>query len=576
MNSEQNQSIRNSPGNSQNNTPQNSPNNNNSSNKSQSIEKMSPTVNNPDNNPDTNQSNHQQSKILLTPILSLLLGIFALVISLFIGIFTSAEGRSDSTAKTLYISFILALMSFFYVSIFLFCLYVPKIFILISSMIQKPSESTFASAIHLESITALFSLTIFCFITSRILAERALLPVFKLFGLEDFRGVLEVDPYAEETGDTYFFDLAVVFFMLTLTKYVISLISINFFQKAYSKRIAKCNRLSRIFRSILYNEYYGDSEDSFEDKKLELGFKLEQDDSLDINNDKEARALGRRLFRKVLVNERDYFIADDIRSIFHDESLEVIDDLGGKKVGRINEKKMKMVVLSYYKDRKYLRKGIGGSTEILFKMEVFAMFLVFLLAVTSVAESIGKRFLGFMFVMSTSLGIGLFIFSGTITKIFENIIFIMFQHPFDYGDYITLNGKEVYVDNISILHTETTSALDHTYSQVPNVAIKASSIVNHSRSLPYMDQRTLTIQRTNLRKVEDFRVMLSNHLEENSDDFSGYCGVDNYDITPNSIKLTFSVEYADTYGDYETVCERRKKLAEIIDMATISSGLEVL
>eukprot|EP00923_Selenidium_pygospionis_P015622 GHVN01027252.1.p1 GENE.GHVN01027252.1~~GHVN01027252.1.p1 ORF type:complete len:565 (+),score=42.62 GHVN01027252.1:3-1697(+) len=501
----------------------------------------------------------------------------SIIPGLFVALLTSEEERSSTMAKTLYISVMLAIGLFLWGTIYIFCLLLPAIYVPVATLLAGPSPKVFAYSIHLESMATLLSLSItFCTIAN-LLQAHLIAAALQWVGLENFRGVLDIDPYAEEAGHVYFRDTGVIFLMLTLAKLVVSLLSENFHQKAYRRRIAQSNWMSKILRMLLYAT--DPIDDGFlAEKKKETGFLLEDDDNLNILSEKEARVFARKIFRKTAPRDQDDFSAEDIHYIFGEDSPNVIMSLckgrGGKL--KITEKKMKDRVVEYFKNRRALIKGLTVSSSILFKMEVLLMFLMFLLAVTSVAESFGKRFLGFMFVMSTSVGLGLFIFSGTLTKIFESFIFIMFMHPFDCGDCVSLNNKDVYIDNICILYTEATTAADHSNNQYPNSSIAGASIVNHSRSLPYMDQRTLSVKKVSVRKLEDFKAELTEYLSNLDEDFTGYVGIDGYEITPSSIRFTFSVEYIESIRDYETSCERRKKLEDLVQLTLERSGLEAL
>ncbi|OIR59001.1 MAG: uncharacterized protein A8A55_0227 [Amphiamblys sp. WSBS2006] len=504
----------------------------------------------------------------------LVIGVTLLLCGLAVLVLTSEEKRGDTASKTMYASFLLSLGFLIYSFIYLFFLTVPAIYISAVSVLGKTTPKTYSTAVHLENISTLLSLSIFCYFVCKGLKKRLFTAMFKMVGLEDFRGVLEIDPYAEETGDVYFFDLAVIFLMLMLAKLLVSMLSESFYGKAYSAKITRINRTGCALRKILYGQDPADDSELEKEKKI-IGILLEEDDFLYINTDKEARDLARKLFRRIVPPGDEYIVPGSIDHLFGDDSEGTVHLLGGKR-GKISEKKLKNTVASYFKERKSLIKGIEISTKIIGIMELFVMLLTFILAVTSVAESFGKQFLGFMFVMSTSLGLGLFIFSATITKIFESFIFIFFSHPFDCGDYVTLSGMDVYIDTISVLHTETTLVTDHTRNQFPNSSLTGARIINHSRSLPYFEQRTLSIEKVDRHRLEEFKRNLISQLQEHEDDFTGCCTIDNFDVKGASVSLNFSVEYAENVSDYELTCERKMKLNEIVTLARQATGLELL
>lgn len=94
---------------------------------------------------------------------------------------------------------------------------------------------------------------------------------------------------------------------------------------------------------------------------------------------------------------------------------------------------------------------------------------------------------------ATSLVSLSFVFATTAQEVLGSCVFLFVKHPFDVGDRVEITGKELFVEEISLLYTVFRTVADQRITQVPNVVLNTNWIDNVTRSKAMRERVTLTV-----------------------------------------------------------------------------------
>lgn len=504
----------------------------------------------------------------------LLIGLLFFIIPAVILLSTQVHNRNYKTISTLYltgfISFSFVLLSLIY----FFFLIISFLTTPVGTFFGIKKTACFHFVLRLEKTVFFLTFTIYFLISSIVLKNQKIEDFLIWLGIGDLKVLLGVGKNTEKKLNIVFFELFLLFLLLFITKYVACQVSQNYYMKAIEKKVAECNRTAEILRRMFY-----ESEKKHESGTLstlkQLGLLFEEEDGLNVRTEEEALFIGKKIFYKLVPKGKNYITVEDIKNIFEDDGSNVIFAIGCGRNGHLREKTLGNYVVSYLRKRFSAKKGIETGKKLSGVFEFYLTFFVFIFATTIMAWFMSDIFFIIMLAISILLCFTLLICNQIVVTFLKSFIFVFFQHPFDCGDYITIINEDFYVKEVSVLHTELVSSENHLHKQYTNIFLSKISITNNTRSLAFMDKREICFKKVDLRRIEEFRRSLTEHVMENEADFTGYVGIDYYEYLSNSIKIVFSVEHVDNIKDYESKCERKRKLNELIQISIDRTGLEL-
>eukprot|EP00917_Polyrhabdina_sp_WS-2016_P014227 GHVP01031182.1.p1 GENE.GHVP01031182.1~~GHVP01031182.1.p1 ORF type:complete len:564 (-),score=85.90 GHVP01031182.1:803-2494(-) len=485
------------------------------------------------------------------------------------------EEHKVKTAKIFILSIAIVTFILFFSLVYLILNLLPRIITSIFTLCWVPKIRFYRVVARLKAASPYFSASVaLSLVTLLILTNDVLAPILTRIGIEDWKSTILSKQHLHDMG-IRLYEISVLFVIIGCAEYLLQIIRESYYSRTYEQKITRNNRSAYFIRGLLFG-LEKSSKDVYDLEIKKIGFELEKDDQLNLQNEKEARVLGRQIFRKIVPSERDYITVSDVSYLFQDESSELIELMGGKSTGRVNEKTTKKFVVDYYKKKIHLVKGIYYSDRIIEKLRM----VVFVVVGLGISLLIGSTFAneirnGLLSVGALS-GFIIFAVSSMITKLFNSFLFIFVQHPFDCGDYITFNGEDLYIDVIEILTTETTTVKNHLYVYFDTSIFFQTKIINHTRSPMYIDSRKLTIENTSLDIINSFRKKLEEMALEDPYSFSGFVGIDNIEYEKHMVVLSLSIEFNDNIGDYDDACEKKRKVNELVKIALENSEIVLL
>lgn len=113
-----------------------------------------------------------------------------------------------------------------------------------------------------------------------------------------------------------------------------------------------------------------------------------------------------------------------------------------------------------------------------------------------------------------------FLFASTAGELFAACITVFIKHPYDVGDRIIVDGKDLVVTKISLLYTVFREIGSRQMVQIPNSVINGVWVKNVTRSKELRDQITINVSAgTSFDEIEQLRSLLLGFLAQNEREF---------------------------------------------------------
>uniref|UniRef100_A0A061SMR3 MscS-Like mechanosensitive ion channel MSCL15 n=1 Tax=Tetraselmis sp. GSL018 TaxID=582737 RepID=A0A061SMR3_9CHLO len=185
-------------------------------------------------------------------------------------------------------------------------------------------------------------------------------------------------------------------------------------------------------------------------------------------------------------NERAYIAIDDVRLFYPDtkEGREQAKSTFGlfapHSKAKVSKQQVIDAVLSIYKERADIAASLTNTESMIATLRgsiaagLHFVFLVLYMMIWRI-----NIWAGFSAFSASALALS-FVFGNSIKNMFESMLFLFVQHPYDIGDWIILDGTPMEVVQISLLNTTFYDNVSQP-TIVPNVALMSRMITNISR-----------------------------------------------------------------------------------------------
>jgi len=255
---------------------------------------------------------------------------------------------------------------------------------------------------------------------------------------------------------------------------------------------------------------------------------------------KNTQAFGKILFFTIRskTSHRPFITYHDVKQFFPDTpegkknarsafSLFAVD-----RKSKVTMQQVMDTVMAIHKDRSNISASLNNTTSMIKSLQMcLAAGLHFLfLALYLVIWRIDVV-AGFSAFSATVLALS-FIFGNTIRNLFESMLFLFVEHPYDIGDWVEVDGKSYEVVKISLMNT-TFHASGKIRAVIPNASLIPKEIRNLSRIDNHLEIMTIQVDFGMVEVVkDDVRKSLQAMVKEFSNDYMPvpiwvvYTGVD--------------------------------------------------
>ena len=280
--------------------------------------------------------------------------------------------------------------------------------------------------------------------------------------------------------------------------------------------------------------------------KLSVSFNddLNQKNVSKVENEMEAKRVGSFVFwnikgdlKKGGITKSDlkpYVCADDLDLAF------AMLDIDGN--GSVDLKECIEAVESIYKERKNLANTLRDARNITKTLEnligiivhvlfIFLYLLVFQADVSEIWVSFSGVILGFSF-----------IFSRTVSEIFDNVVFLFGTHPYAIGDLLNVNNEQMTVEEITLNFTCMMTSSNRTI-WMPNQYLIKNPFTNLSTSGNFFESIVVFVDMDTSAEILGILQTELERVRENNPTEFGDALRTNFEISQVPLKLGIKVVY---------------------------------
>eukprot|EP00898_Chlorokybus_atmophyticus_P004124 jgi/Chlat1/4712/Chrsp30S04761 len=229
-----------------------------------------------------------------------------------------------------------------------------------------------------------------------------------------------------------------------------------------------------------------------------------------------AKAAAKRIFANIATSDRKCIAKEDLQRFLPKEHINRAWDLFEKDVhGHVTRGALKMWVLTVYQERRALARTLKDHKTIIEQLHRVLNFVVFIILIFAWLFILGvdttKALVaasGWVLVLATTVG-------ASLKTTFESIVWLFSVHPFDVGDRLRVNGIDVVVDEMGLMHTSL-EAGDGERVFYPNALLWSQPISNYNRSPHQWDEILLQVDASITdAQLDVFRTRIKEYLLKN-------------------------------------------------------------
>ncbi|KAH0990663.1 hypothetical protein GBA52_002146 [Prunus armeniaca] len=250
-----------------------------------------------------------------------------------------------------------------------------------------------------------------------------------------------------------------------------------------------------------------------------LNSDIEDDSSLEIKTECQAKDAAKKIFLKVAKPGSSYIYLEDLMPFMHkDEALKTIHLFGAaNESDRISKSALRDWVVSAFRERRALALSLNDTKTAVDELHNILNIIVAVIIVIIWLIILGIPVTHFLLLISSQLLLVVFIFGNTCKTVFEAIIFLFVMHPFDVGDRCEVEGVQMVVEEMNIL-TTVFLKFDHQKIIYPNSILATKPIANYHRSPDMGDAVDFCVHiSTPLEKLAIMKERIQGYIESRSD-----------------------------------------------------------
>ncbi|KAF8080028.1 hypothetical protein N665_0980s0012 [Sinapis alba] len=207
------------------------------------------------------------------------------------------------------------------------------------------------------------------------------------------------------------------------------------------------------------------------------------DKATQIRSENEAKQAARKIFQNVAMpGSRYIYIEDFMRFLTEDESeraMNLFEEASERH--RISKSCLKNWVVNAFRERRALALTLNDTKTAVNRLHRIINILVSIVIIIIWLLILGIATTKFLLVISSQLLLVVFVFGNSCKNLFEAVIFVFVNHPFDVGDRCEIDGVQMIVEEMNIL-TTVFLRFDNQKIVYPNSLLGNKPIANYYRS----------------------------------------------------------------------------------------------
>lgn len=255
---------------------------------------------------------------------------------------------------------------------------------------------------------------------------------------------------------------------------------------------------------------------------------------------------------------------EDFYAVFQEEAAkEAFSLLDVDGNGDLTSKELRMSIVEAFQERTAILKGLSENEAIVEQLDNI-IGVIFWIATVYLWMNVFDYNIGSIATVFTLITGFTWVFSGIVTSVFNSIIFIFITHPYDVGDRIVFDDKELIVTDISLL---TTTFLEPTGETMyyRNAEMVGKKVKNIRRSGNQLECLKFTVDAvpSSFEKMGLLKAKLKAYIEGNARDYVAHDDFMYFDVKDlKTIEVSVRIEHRGNFQDAITRANRKNKFAE--------------
>ncbi|POW07181.1 hypothetical protein PSTT_08413 [Puccinia striiformis] len=291
-----------------------------------------------------------------------------------------------------------------------------------------------------------------------------------------------------------------------------------------------------------------------------------------------AKKLAKKLFAGLDQDRGGVITQNEIEPYFK-TAFKLFDKDGN---GDIDRKEMRNAVVRIYRERRELASSLKNMSSAVSKLDAVLITIASVLTIFFGIFILDPQGASARLMPMATIILGFsFIFGNAAKNLFESMLFIFSIHPYDVGDMVSIDDKEMVVMEFGLFST-TFVHLDGKMVVAPNSQlIGKKHIVNIRRSGPMSDKTSVMVGfDTPLEVLHEFRARLRQYVAKHDREWTGVANVNiDYMSNQNLIQLKVLMQHKSNFQDMNARWARRtlfmKEMKRVMDSLGMSYKLPI-
>ncbi|KAM7521270.1 hypothetical protein LguiB_020232 [Lonicera macranthoides] len=249
----------------------------------------------------------------------------------------------------------------------------------------------------------------------------------------------------------------------------------------------------------------------------------EDESSLRTRDEREAKALSKKIFPNVAKPGSKNIYLDDLKRFIREDKVEQAKALfeGSIQRGVISEESFTIWMIDAFRQRRTIALSLDDTKTAVDDLHQMLNMIVSVIIIVVWLIILGVAVNHFLILIGSQVLVAVFVFGNSCKTVFEAIIFLFVMHPYDVGDRCEIDGVQMVVEEMNIL-TTVFLRYDQQIVIYPNSVLLTKPIGNYFRSPGMGDAVEFSIHvSTPWKKIEDMKQRIVGYIVNKSDHWYG-------------------------------------------------------
>lgn len=310
--------------------------------------------------------------------------------------------------------------------------------------------------------------------------------------------------------------------------------------------------------------------------KLVHLYKLKPNLEMESRMLRRVKAFSRALFKNMSWHgehaAREYVTLEDFEHFFEPtrqgraEAARAFALFDWDSTGKVDREQTAKAVMAIFNQRASVASALEDTDSIVQSLEsgfaggMHFLFIAFYLHIWGI-----NLVAGFTTFSAVMVGLS-FVFGNSIRIMFESLLFLFNEHPYDVGDMVGIDEQVYEVKKVRLLYTVMLDMYGHTI-YFSSKELLEKRVVNWSRSrnhtdymFPEVDVGVASVVKTEL------RARMSEHIKEYRTEYEAPAVVIMKTMTANNLKVVMMISYTMNFSpdQWERLCAARDSMMQIV------------